>query len=80
VETSSTPLVPGAVELVPPSALDTPEICDGLDNDHDGTVDNDPVDCPIDCNTQGVCAEVERACAGAWSTYSLSTSTGFLPS
>ena len=66
-ETSANAALPGSVQLVPPAALNTPEICDGRDNDHDGTIDDEPVDCPADCNMQGVCAEVQQVCsAGAW--------------
>jgi len=32
------------------------EICDGFDNDEDGTIDEDPTDCPP-CAEDGVCAE-----------------------
>ena len=51
--------------LVAPDELNTPEICDGLDNDGDGTVDNDPVEC-AECTAQGVCADgVETVCEGS---------------
>jgi len=65
-ETGTPPLLPGTASLVPPSALDTPEVCDGVDNDHDGTIDDDPVDCPPACNRQGECADVVERCVGAW--------------
>jgi hypothetical protein len=72
-ETGATPAIPGTVSLVPPSALDTPEICDGIDNDHDGTVDDEPVDCAPECNRQGVCADVVERCAGTWTCEYTST-------
>lgn len=65
-ETGASPRLPGTASLVPPSELDSPEICDGVDNDHDGTVDDDPVDCAPPCNVEGVCADVTVRCMGAW--------------
>jgi hypothetical protein len=65
-ESGSSPRLPGTASLVPPSELETPEICDGIDNDNDGTVDDEPIDCPPACNRQGVCADVVETCAGAW--------------
>jgi len=53
--------------LVPEVVGPTPERCDGRDNDGDGIVDDDPVDCPS-CDPDGVCAGAARAvCSnGAW--------------
>jgi hypothetical protein len=47
------------------------ERCDGLDNDCDGTVDDEPApagtDAEIDCTTTGVCAGAAVLCrGGAW--------------
>jgi hypothetical protein len=59
--------VPGTIDLVPEKSLVAPEVCDGLDNDQNGVVDDSPIDCPTPCKTQGVCAEVTRQCAsGVW--------------
>ena len=49
----------------PAADLVTPEICDGVDNDRNGTVDDDPVECPDPCNTLGVCADVDVVCNGS---------------
>jgi hypothetical protein len=48
----------------PAADLVTPEICDGVDNDKDQQVDEDPVECPRACNSQGVCANHNVRCAG----------------
>jgi len=72
-ETGTTPRLPGTASLVPPSALDSPEICDGIDNDHNGTVDDDPVECGPGCNREGVCADVVEQCLGVWSCEYAST-------
>ncbi len=40
------------------------EICDGLDNDCDGAVDNSPMAGPLVCKTMGVCAGVQPTCMG----------------
>jgi hypothetical protein len=48
----------------PSAELVTPEICDGVDNDKNRAVDDNPVECPSACNTQGVCAEVNVRCGG----------------
>ncbi len=40
-----------------------PEICDGYDNDLDGVVDDNPVECPT-CSHTGVCAEGFTATCG----------------
>jgi hypothetical protein len=60
-------VLPGTAKLIPAAATITPEICDSIDNDKDGEVDDDPVDCPpTPCNEQGVCAGVEPVCVGSW--------------
>lgn len=67
VETSASPALPGTVSLIAAGLLVTPEICDGLDNDQDGTVDDDPLDCPPEpCLNQGVCAGSKPTCSGQW--------------
>ena len=40
------------------------EICDGLDNDCDGVVDNSPMAGPLVCKSMGVCAGVQPTCMG----------------
>jgi hypothetical protein len=65
-ETTAPPLFTGSSRLLPPAAMATPEICDGIDNDLSGTVDDDPVDCPPACNIQGVCADLVVECTGAY--------------
>jgi len=72
-ETGTDARLPGTASLVPPSALDSPEVCDGIDNDHDGTVDDEPVDCAPACNRTGVCADVVERCNGTWSCEYAST-------
>jgi hypothetical protein len=62
-QTSGAPL-PGTITLRPYADVVTPEICDGVDNDKNGAIDDKTVDCPTECNTKGVCAEVKQACAG----------------
>jgi hypothetical protein len=53
--------------LRPPAALETPEICDGIDNDGNGMIDDDPVECPA-CSSAGACAGgVKATCDGGWS-------------
>lgn len=52
-----------------PEDLHTPEICDGIDNDGNGKVDDNLAECPT-CATVGACAEgVDAKCQGAsgWS-------------
>jgi hypothetical protein len=67
-ETASLRSLPGTATLIPAAATSTPEICDGLDNDKNGDVDDAPLDCPpAPCNDQGVCAEAQPVCVGAWS-------------
>jgi len=61
-EKGSTPAFPGTAELVPESSRAFPEICDGLDNDQNGQIDDAIVECPTECNTKGVCAAVTRRC------------------
>jgi len=51
----------GAATFAKPTA--TPEKCDGIDNDLNGIVDDDPRDCPP-CNTAGVCATFSATCQG----------------
>ena len=59
--------VPGSVTLIPVADTVTPEICDGLDNDKNGEVDDNPVDCPPQpCVNEGVCKGVEPTCQGQW--------------
>lgn len=54
--------LPGAASFRGPS----PERCDGIDDDLDGVVDNDPVDCPP-CLDKGVCAgNTTITCTGSW--------------
>jgi hypothetical protein len=55
----------GTLHFVRSAAL--PEICDGIDQNGDGVVDESPVDCPP-CTTQGVCAEgsAPTCTGGAW--------------
>ncbi len=66
VETSASPEMPGRAVLVAPADLITPEICDGLDNDKNGRVDDCPRDCPPPCNTDGVCGSgLVDVCMGA---------------
>lgn len=51
--------------LLPRSRIDTPEICDGKDNDGNGKVDDNPVECPP-CSTIGVCGNgVNPTCDGS---------------
>jgi hypothetical protein len=56
--------LPGTITLRPYTDVITPEICDGIDNDKNGAIDDKTVECPTDCNTKGVCAEVKQTCAG----------------
>lgn len=52
----------GAAKWTTPTAL--PEKCDGIDNDGNNQVDDDPRDCPP-CKTEGVCAQRSATCNGA---------------
>jgi hypothetical protein len=66
-ETGAMPDLPGTASLIPFAATITPEICDGVDNDKNGDVDDAPQDCPaMPCNDKGVCASVQPICVGAW--------------
>jgi hypothetical protein len=66
-EAGASPNLPGTVSLIPFADTITPEICDDLDNDKNGDVDDAPRDCPATpCNNQGVCAGVRAVCLGAW--------------
>ena len=66
-EQGGSPAVPGTVTLIPAKDTITPEICDGLDNDKNGIVDDDPIDCPTEpCLTQGICAGSKHVCGGQW--------------
>ena len=66
-ETGASPNLPGTASLIPFAGTITPEICDGVDNDKNGEVDDEPRDCPaMPCNNQGVCAGVVSTCLGAW--------------
>jgi hypothetical protein len=65
VEAPHAGAMPGTARLAPGSPVTPPEICDGKDNDGNGKVDDDPIDCPP-CSTQGVCGEGFTAvCQGA---------------
>lgn len=67
-EPGASPNLPGTASLIRFAATITPEICDGVDNDKDGDVDDAPQDCPaMPCNNQGVCAGVRPICVGGWS-------------
>ncbi len=66
-EQGAAPALPGNLSLIPFAATITPEICDGVDNDKDGDVDEDPQDCPaVPCDNLGVCAGVVPTCSGSW--------------
>ncbi len=68
-----TSFLPGVYHLSPWSAGPLPEVCDGVDNDASGAVDDSPQDCPPSCNTTGVCASGTTAvCSGARWTCSYS--------
>ena len=56
--------LPGTIRLQPHADTITPEICDGVDNDKNGMIDDKPVECPTECNTKGVCAQYRQTCAG----------------
>jgi len=61
------PALPGTVTLIPFERTKTPEICDGVDNDKNGVIDDDPAECPtVECLTRGVCAGVVQRCSNAW--------------
>lgn len=60
--------LPGTATLVPFEKTVTPEICDGVDNDKNGKVDDAPQDCPTPCSAVGVCKAAQPACTGGfWS-------------
>jgi hypothetical protein len=63
-QTSGSPSIGGPLTLRPYADVITPEICDGVDNDKNGVIDDKTVDCPTECNTKGVCAQVKQTCAG----------------
>ena len=63
-QTSGSGGIGGPLTLRPYADVVTPEICDGVDNDKNGAVDDKPVECPTECNTKGVCAQVKQTCAG----------------
>jgi hypothetical protein len=66
-EKGAAPAVAGTAQLIPVKATETPEICDGIDNDKNGKVDDDPVDCPpMPCDNLGVCQGVKPVCNGSW--------------
>jgi hypothetical protein len=66
-EPGAAPGLPGSASLVPFAATVSPEICDGIDNDKDGALDNEPQDCPaVPCNGKGVCAGARPACVGGY--------------
>ncbi|HEX2872202.1 MAG TPA: MopE-related protein, partial [Polyangiaceae bacterium] len=66
-ESGAAPNLPGTVALTPFASTITPEICDGVDNDKNGKVDDAPQDCPATpCNEKGVCAGTQAMCAGFW--------------
>ena len=59
--------IPGTVTLIPAADTVTPEICDGRDNDKNGIVDDDPIDCPpMPCLSEGVCAGTKHQCGTGW--------------
>jgi len=66
-ELGAAPGLPGTANLIPVADTVTPEICDGIDNDKNGKVDDDPVDCPPEpCLAEGVCKGVVPTCQGQW--------------
>ncbi|HVY29102.1 MAG TPA: MopE-related protein [Polyangiaceae bacterium] len=67
-EKGASPLVAGTAKLIPAADTVTPEICDGIDNDKNGKIDDDPVDCPpTPCDNLGVCKGVKPTCNTFWS-------------
>lgn len=51
--------------LLPLADVQTPEICDGKDNDGNGKIDDSPLDCPP-CSSVGVCGDgLDAQCSGA---------------
>ncbi|HXK20290.1 MAG TPA: MopE-related protein, partial [Polyangiaceae bacterium] len=66
-EKGAAPALPGSATLMPFASTVTPEICDGIDNDKNGKIDDDPVDCPpMPCDNLGVCKGIKPACTGSW--------------
>jgi hypothetical protein len=66
-ELGASPGLPGSATLIPAIDTVTPEICDGIDNDKNGEIDDNPVDCPPEpCVNEGVCKGVEPTCQGQW--------------
>jgi hypothetical protein len=66
-ELGAAPNLPGTATLIPFASTITPEICDGVDNDKNGDIDDGPQDCPATpCNAKGVCAGTQAICAGFW--------------
>jgi hypothetical protein len=57
------PLVPGC-ETACAKTNGGVEICDGLDNDCDGVIDNSPAAATITCKSKGVCAGTTPLCMG----------------
>jgi hypothetical protein len=66
-ELGAAPGLPGSATLIPAIDTVTPEICDGVDNDKNGEIDDNPIDCPPEpCVKEGVCKGVVPTCQGRW--------------